>query len=190
LLNLEAFSVFKICIQTKALANLHQPAKDRGKVVQYATVIKDSKRSDSASPSEAWRALWPTEYFRNVSERFSIDRRRLLKTSVAITAANFAPDAAPFEAALNRFGPIESDKGAAQTIPNVMEASKYISAALFIMEDVGALTNANVFSPPQIRYLQENAREKEKSELASSLKIFGTQGIGAVLPPTRGSTNH
>jgi hypothetical protein len=33
------------------------------------------------------------------SERFSIDRRRLLKTSVAITAVNFAPDLAPSETA-------------------------------------------------------------------------------------------
>ena len=33
------------------------------------------------------------------SERFPIDRRRLLKTSVAITAVNFAPDLAPFETA-------------------------------------------------------------------------------------------
>jgi hypothetical protein len=39
-------------IKTKALATFTNLPNNRGKVVQYAAVIKDSKYSGSASPSD------------------------------------------------------------------------------------------------------------------------------------------
>jgi hypothetical protein len=53
----------------------------------------------------------------NRSERFPIDRRRLLKTSVAITAVNFAPYLAPSETA--SVGSVQSVSTASEGILNV-----------------------------------------------------------------------
>jgi hypothetical protein len=97
-------------------------------VVQYAAVFNDSKHSDSASPSELKEGYMARRVPKR-SEQLPIDRRGLLKTSVAtMAAATLAPNLSSSETTL--VVSAQTNSTASEAILNVSAATARRLAAL------------------------------------------------------------